>query len=310
LTCWDGLRNFRGRRPRGSTRCVTGIPLGRTAHRAARVIGTGGLLVIAALVSAPAHAEVAFCNNFPQPVFIAIAYQQPDGSWTSQGWLRVNVGTCRSFDSARHLSSFYWRAETDWYRDTSGKQVWSAWGEDRNFAVGDYPFGTFTFAHADQSTNTGRVEAFRRFSGPATATLTFHANGGVMTTTQAEAPGAPFSVDAVRVQLSDQKDAPAVTTARQGQTIWIRVVARVNTKVANPVACVAVVPQSTGKESSPDCNNEMRGTFAERGATLGWNFPLRINLREKQNRDVMDITGWVTANGLTQRGRASVEIYR
>jgi hypothetical protein len=123
--------------------------------------------------------------------------------------------------------------------------------------------------------------------------------------------GVPFSLQAVRAQLSDQATAPSVTSARSGQKIWVRVIVRVNTKLVGPVACVAFAMRSAGKELDRDCNEDMRGSsFGEPGGTLGFTFPVTVRLGANQTQDVLDITAWVTAHGITQRGRTSVAFYR
>jgi hypothetical protein len=127
------------------------------------VINAWCVFVTVIFASASARAQITFCNKFHQPVFFAITYKQPGGLWMSQGWLQVAVDACRSFDRAPQISTFYWRAESDWYKNASGQQVWTAWHKpDGKFAVGKYPFATFTFEQADQQKTNGRLEDFRK----------------------------------------------------------------------------------------------------------------------------------------------------
>ena len=43
--------------------------------------------VLCMLAASSAKANIVFCNEFPAEVWVAIAYQQEDGSWLSRGWL-------------------------------------------------------------------------------------------------------------------------------------------------------------------------------------------------------------------------------
>jgi hypothetical protein len=61
--------------------------------------------------------KIEFCNNFPQMVNFAIAYQQTTGDWMSRGWLNMETRSCYYFDTALRLPVFYFRAQTDAYRD-------------------------------------------------------------------------------------------------------------------------------------------------------------------------------------------------
>ena len=68
--------------------------------------------VICVLAASSAKANIVFCNEFPAEVWVAIAYQQEDGSWLSRGWLSVETGKCYPFDTAIHVKTFYFRGET------------------------------------------------------------------------------------------------------------------------------------------------------------------------------------------------------
>ena len=57
--------------------------------------------VVCLLAASSAKANIVFCNECPAEVWVAIAYQQEDGSWLSRGWLSVETGKCYPFDT-RH----------------------------------------------------------------------------------------------------------------------------------------------------------------------------------------------------------------
>jgi uncharacterized membrane protein len=96
----------------------------------------------------PVHAAtvqrgVNVCNQFPQKLFVAFAYQQ-NGRWMSRGWLGVDSGQCKNVVlPARDL---YWRAESDRYRAANGDIVHMEWGDNKKFCVSD---ASFTFSNAD-----------------------------------------------------------------------------------------------------------------------------------------------------------------
>jgi hypothetical protein len=88
-----------------------------------------------ALHAAQARAEVIFCNQASDTVFVAIAYRQADDSWLSRGWLELAPGNCGPFDTALRLESFYYRGESD--RSVWGKGKPFAIWEDDNFNYWD-----------------------------------------------------------------------------------------------------------------------------------------------------------------------------
>lgn len=90
----------------------------------------------AALLStvAVAKADVVFCNEFAETIYVAIAYPQGDNSWLSRGWLELANGECRPFDTALALKSFSYRAESDPFR-SGGRRVKNVWGSGQSFAI-------------------------------------------------------------------------------------------------------------------------------------------------------------------------------
>jgi uncharacterized membrane protein len=82
-----------------------------------------------------AAAGITFCNEFPAIVWVAIAYPQDGGGWLSRGWLEIGQGDCYPFDTALHVSSFYYRAISKPYRDARGRRSIETWGNGKSFAV-------------------------------------------------------------------------------------------------------------------------------------------------------------------------------
>lgn len=71
--------------------------------------------------ASPASANIIFCNQFTQEVYVALVYEQfgRDGKhsgWVGRGWLWLRPGQCKDFDSALAVPEFYWRAETNLYQ--------------------------------------------------------------------------------------------------------------------------------------------------------------------------------------------------
>jgi uncharacterized membrane protein len=83
-----------------------------------------------------AHAGIIFCNQFAHLVYIAIAYPQTGDDWLSRGWMSLDTGQCAPFDTALSTKTFYYRAESEEYRN-NGKHVTWNWGDkgDRKFAI-------------------------------------------------------------------------------------------------------------------------------------------------------------------------------
>ena len=90
-----------------------------------------GLACLLAISSA--KADIIFCNKFAHVVYAAMAYPQDEGSWIWRGWMALKTGECSQFVTALHVKMFYYRGESESYRDASGKSV--SWGSDKKFAI-------------------------------------------------------------------------------------------------------------------------------------------------------------------------------
>lgn len=80
--------------------------------------------LLAALISGPlalaaaedAHAGLRFCNATDASASVAIGYEAEGGTWTSEGWWRLDPGDCKTVvagDLKRHV--YYWRATSKRY---------------------------------------------------------------------------------------------------------------------------------------------------------------------------------------------------
>jgi uncharacterized membrane protein len=127
------------------------------------------------LAVSSAKADIVFCNEFPTPVWVAIAYQQEDGSWLSRGWLSVEKGSCHPFDTAIHVKTFYFRGESRPYHHKE-----YVWGSGKDFAV--WENDNFQYYNADQRVLRSSLKSFTKApesnSDAISATVTFPAEGG------------------------------------------------------------------------------------------------------------------------------------
>jgi uncharacterized protein DUF1036 len=98
-------------------------------------------------------------------------------NYLSRGWLEVETGKCYVFDTAIRVESFYFRAESETYRD--GKHVKMELGTDKKFAVRDANFQSY---NAEKAYSGMRLAGFAKGAessgGPLTAIVTFAETGG------------------------------------------------------------------------------------------------------------------------------------
>jgi len=151
-----------------------------------------GALCLCAASSA--RADIVFCNQFPHLVYVAVAYPQTDGSdsWISRGWLNVATGDCSEFDTALHVKTLYYRAESVSYRE-GGHSVRTIWGGrgDGSFAI--WENDNFNYWNAQTRVLNSTLETFTKAgetTGEALSVrVTFEADGiHVTTTTSNSAP--------------------------------------------------------------------------------------------------------------------------
>lgn len=166
-----------------------------SAVRMSAVRTTLGACAIAAatlLASSSARADIIFCNKFPHLLYVAIAYPQTDGSdsWISRGWLNVDTGDCAEFDTALHVKTLYYRAESVSYRD-GGHSLRTVWGGggDAQFAI--WENDNFNFWNAQTRVLRSTLVTFTKVgetTGEALAVrMTFEADGIHVTTTTGNA---------------------------------------------------------------------------------------------------------------------------
>ncbi|QKC82783.1 DUF1036 domain-containing protein [Mesorhizobium sp. NZP2077] len=110
-----------------------------------RVLSVLSLTLPLAIYAERASAEIRICNNFSQTVYFSIGYAQPGyDSFMSRGWLILNPnGGCDQFDSALHLSVFWYYAETNAYYVRKHVKTTNTWGSvhpDKQLWIAQYSF--------------------------------------------------------------------------------------------------------------------------------------------------------------------------
>ena len=156
---------------------------------------TGAALLGLAAVTAvqPVQAgegEITFCNEFPHKIYVAMAYLQTDvNNHLTRGWLDIDTGKCYVFDTALRVSSFYYHAESDSYKDGKNK-VKMNWGKGTQFAVRDANFQAY---NAEKKWSGMYFAQFTQgpvsTGAPLTAIVTFKEDASVETVVPAPSKG-------------------------------------------------------------------------------------------------------------------------
>jgi uncharacterized membrane protein len=149
-------------------------------------IATFALVAVGLAATTGARAEIQFCNEFPQKVFVAIAYPQDDQSWISRGWIEVDTGNCAEFDSALHPRVIYYRGESAPYRNASGASVTRVWSNSAHqFAI--WEKDNFNYWNAQQRVLNSTLADFsllgEGLAADASVSVTFEQDGIHTTTT-------------------------------------------------------------------------------------------------------------------------------
>lgn len=130
-----------------------------------------------------AQATITFCNKVEHVVNVAIAYPQSNGSFISRGWLSLSPGECAPFDTALHVATFYFRAETPFYRNQAGHVTRDFWGKGRKFAM--WENDNYQYYNAEHQVLRSALQEFTQgpenSNGDVSTTVTFTPGGSVMT---------------------------------------------------------------------------------------------------------------------------------
>ena len=144
------------------------------------------LLALSVLLAAPnafaGEGDMTFGNEFPHRVSIAIAYLQTYApNHLTRGWLNVGTGKCYVFDTALRVSTFYYHAKSEPYKEGK-KKFKMKWGTETDFAVRDGHFHLYT---AEKKYSGMYLVKFSKgpvsTGAPLTCTVTFLADGRSMT---------------------------------------------------------------------------------------------------------------------------------
>ncbi|OBQ61331.1 DUF1036 domain-containing protein [Mesorhizobium erdmanii] len=148
------------------------------------------LAFLAATCAGRAEAAIKICNNFSQTVYFAMAYAQPgyDESYVSRGWLRLSPnGGCDQFDSALHLTVFWYYAETNEYKVSKhlkNKNTWGSVRPDKQFWIATNSFNFINNLNENPSNpgdpgakQVGFTRSVESKDSELDETLTIEANG-------------------------------------------------------------------------------------------------------------------------------------
>jgi hypothetical protein len=194
--------------------------------------GLAALLVSVSVMPLGARAEAAdlidikICNNYPDGIYVAIAYPQNESSWISRGWLFVPTDTCSFFDTALHVPTFYLRAETRWHSTGRRRRSREVWGEkgDRSFAVVEDSSGSFNYYTAETKVRGIPNEPFVRFfsgsqltlDSDTRATVTFNADSTITSSIAPLTPPTPTTSPAPPPVAPPQTSPPAGPPSSSG----------------------------------------------------------------------------------------------
>jgi hypothetical protein len=130
---------------------------------------------------ASAHAEVQVCNEYREPLFVAIGWIEK-GDTRTKGWWRVDTGACVVVDNRPLQRPHYFHLETSWHPLPNGSRTQQEWGNSLKLAVGKIG-ETFDFVHSqtiaadDNTAMFGNLDE-SQIEGPIVhVTLTINADG-------------------------------------------------------------------------------------------------------------------------------------
>ncbi|UVK49352.1 DUF1036 domain-containing protein (plasmid) [Mesorhizobium sp. AR07] len=147
------------------------------------------LALLLATFSERADAEIKICNQFSQTVYFSMAYAQPgyDNSYISRGWLVLQPnGGCDQFDSALHLSVFWYYAETNAYyvrKHVKNTNTWGSVRADKKFWVATNSFNFIDNVDKNKAPNdpgaklVGFTRSVEATGSELNETLTIEADG-------------------------------------------------------------------------------------------------------------------------------------
>jgi uncharacterized membrane protein len=106
----------------------------------------------------PAHAAFNICNQYRQPIFVALAVYGNDG-WADAGWQEIASGSCVDGLGTVVSTQYYIRAETNWFSVGGKKRQKVEWGNDgaKKFYV---TAKSFAFSNADRSRKGAQLAGF------------------------------------------------------------------------------------------------------------------------------------------------------
>jgi uncharacterized membrane protein len=79
------------------------------------LIGGALLMIVLALLPAPAIADLRLCNNTGNRVGVAVGYKEAEG-WTTEGWWNLSARSCETLLRGSLVARFYYVYAVDYDR--------------------------------------------------------------------------------------------------------------------------------------------------------------------------------------------------
>ena len=117
-----------------------------------------------------------------------------------------------------------------------------------------------------------------------------------------------FTFTRLRVQLSNRNDAPAVTRVRSGQPFRIAFYLKKTRRAGKQATFSYTMGNRSGGQLA---HNRETVTFVSLDSVEGWKtFGLTVKLAEGRTQATYIIDGTVRMNGVSQRRKTSLTVYR
>jgi uncharacterized membrane protein len=108
-----------------------------------------------ACASSAAKAEIIICNDFRAPIRVAFASEN-QGNFTASGWWVIKRDACETTDFAVEGTTLHYTADSDEYKNGSGKAR-DHWGNKTRLFVTEKKF---TFEHAEERRRGTKAQMF------------------------------------------------------------------------------------------------------------------------------------------------------
>jgi len=120
------------------------------------------------LISHAAFADVKVCNEYRDPVWVAIGWIENHDTRT-RGWYEVKTGACAVVDDRALQKPHYIYAETNWRDVSGGGRTMESWGGKGQLVVG--AGDSFNYVHAQTVSRNDRTVGFKDLAATVDGTI-------------------------------------------------------------------------------------------------------------------------------------------